>query len=132
MRQALRLYQTVHLELKRGRQLAFQNPDGSFVSMVMLGGPMAAEAAPVQQEAAGWLPIETAPKDDREFLVGGYDEAGVFHQAISHNENPAVNPLRGWNHRNGPLNVRAMHWKPLDAPTIAALQPTQGAKGGES
>jgi len=52
LRQALRLYQTVHLELKRGRQLAFQNPDGSFVSMVMLGGPMAAEAAPAKQEAA--------------------------------------------------------------------------------
>lgn len=46
LRTALRLYQTVHEEGKRGRQLAFQNPDGSFISLVMLGGPMAAESAP--------------------------------------------------------------------------------------
>lgn len=75
------------------------------------------EHAAESAQSSDWLPIATAPEDDREFLVGGFDEEGKFHQAVSHHENPAVNSERGWNHRNGPLDVRATHWKPLNTPT---------------
>jgi hypothetical protein len=59
LRTALRLYQMIHIEAKRGRQLAFQNADGSFVSLVMLGGPMAAEATDKSADTKGGTGAES-------------------------------------------------------------------------
>jgi len=88
LRTALRLYQTVHEETKRGRQLAFQNADGSFISLVMLGGPMAAESTPppagAQQAVADqdirnafydWCPYDGKERSDLEIFSAGYRTA---------------------------------------------------------
>lgn len=76
-----------------------------------------------------WRTIESAPTDDRKFLIGKYDGEQLWNedytdfvwagepqwiQAISHHENPRGPHLtRGWNHRNGPI-YRPTHWKELD------------------
>ena len=76
-----------------------------------------------------WQPIETAPRDDSEFMIGRWFYEHEFWddkknewveigkrewvQTISHHENPdGPHACRGWNHRNGPIN-KPTHYRPL-------------------
>jgi hypothetical protein len=69
---------------------------------------------------AEWQPIETAPDDDRDVMVGGWVE-GEWWQTISSRDDRPMR--RGYRHRNGAQ--WATHWWPL--PTSRPPMPTGDA-----
>lgn len=73
-----------------------------------------------------WLPIESAPKDDTDILVGGWYEpedgsAPAWVNRISSYLDKGWR--RGFRHRNGAY--WATHWMPLPAPPSLPEEPRQ-------
>lgn len=68
-------------------------------------------AAPVTiAEGDGWLPIETAPRDETGFLACGLDSRGRPHYAVIWWDS------RGWWLRTSATQFPWSHWRPLPPP----------------
>lgn len=81
---------------------------------------------PTPTPSAGWLPIETAPKDGTKIklrAIGCYVQAPITIEAEGSWE-------KGMWLVDVPVMVQPLHWQPLSSPNLPAAVPPEAAKGG--
>lgn len=64
----------------------------------------------------GWQPIETAPKDGAEILIGWPDDVQIGWWERSRG-------YFGWHEASSPRTMQPTHWRPLPAPPESNRRP---------